>query len=105
MANWVVGYPVQTDREIDLMCEAESEKMWEEQNRHDEVWNKALEAVGYLNFALEQMEKGTVSLALAMDTMDETNSDYKVRGLYERYEDLVCDIRSTIKQFTDGDVS
>lgn len=105
MANWVTGYPVQTDREIDLMYETESEQMWEEMNHHDEVWNKALEAVGYLNVVEEHMDKGMDSLVWAMEEMNDTNSDYKIGMLIDRYEELLCDLRATIKQFVEGDVS
>ena len=103
MSNWVVGYPVQTDREIDLMYEAESAKIWEDQNSHDELWSKALEAVGYLNVVEEHMNKGLDSLVWAKEEINDTHIEYKVGSLIERYEELLCDIRSTIKQFTGGD--
>lgn len=105
MANWVIGYPVQADQEIDLMYEAESAKIWEQQNSHDEVWDKALNAVGYLNVVEEHMDKGLDSLLFANEEMTGTNEDYKIGGLIERYEELLCDIRSMIKQFVKGDVS
>ena len=105
MASWVVGYPVQTDQEIDLMDEKEAAKMWEEQNSHEEVWNKALEAVGYLNAAEECLDKGLDSLIWAQEEMNGTNSDYKIGMLIEKHEELLCDIRRLIKQFTEGDVS
>lgn len=105
MTNMVIGYPVQTDREIDLMYEAESAKLWEEQNNHDEVWNKALNSVGYLNVVEEQMDKALDSLIWAKEEMSNTNSEYKVGMLIDRYEELLCDLRSTIKQFRDGDVA
>ena len=105
MGNWVDGYPVQTDREIDLINEKEAEKMWEKLNSHDDVWNKALEAVGYLNVVEEHMDTGLDSLVWAMEEMKETNSDYKIGILIDRYEELLCDLRATIKQFTEGDVS
>ena len=106
MSNWVVGYPViQTDQEIDLMNESEIAKMWEEQNSHDEVWNKALEAVGYLNVVEDHMDKGLDSLLFANEEMTGTNEDYKIGSLIERYEDLLCDLRAIMKKFKEGDVS
>lgn len=101
----VVGYPIQTDQEIDLMEEKEVAKLWEEQNSHSDVWNKALEAVGYLNVVEEHMDKGLDSLVWAKDIMDDTNVDYKVAQLIEDYENLLCDVRKLIKQFVEGDVS
>ena len=103
MANWVVGYPVQSDREIDLMYEAESEKMWEELNNHDALWDKALESVGYLNVVEEHMDKGLDSLIWAKEELNGTDIEYKVQTLVEQYEELMCDIRRTIKQFAEGD--
>ena len=43
-------------------------------NHHDEVWNKALEAVGYLNVVEEHMDKGMDSLVWAMEEMKDTIS-------------------------------
>ena len=103
MANWVVGYPTQTDREIDLMYETESARMLEEQNNHGELWNKALDAVGYLNVVEEHMDKCLDSLIWAQEEVKDTRLDYKVGMLIEQLEDLLCDIRSTNKKFNDGD--
>ena len=79
MANWVVGYPVQSDREIDLMYEAESEKMWEELNNHDALWDKALESVGYLNVVEEHMDKGLDSLIWAKEDSTAQTSSIRFR--------------------------
>lgn len=103
MANWVVGYPMQTDREIDLMYEAESEKMWEEQNARDDEWDRKLEAVSYLNVAIEKMEAAVKSFVGAVDELEGLPDEYRVGSLNETLEELICDTESLRQKFIKGE--
>lgn len=103
MANWVVGYPIQTDREIDLMYERESERMWEEQNKHDEAWDKMLDSVGFINVVLEHLDKATTGLASAKDAVDGTPAEYRVGSLLDSLEEFVCDLNELRRKFINGE--
>ena len=97
----VVGYPV-TDQELDLAYETESAEMWEKQNSQDEAWNKALEAVGYLNPAIDQMNKATDLLINAKDEISGLDAEYKLGSLIDSYEELICEFEKLRKQFIEG---
>ena len=99
---WVTGYP-QTDREIDLMYEAESERMWEEQN-HDADWDRAIESCGYINAALEHLEKVGKLLEKARDEVDGLPGEYRIGSLIESFEDLECELEKIRQQFIKGEV-
>ena len=98
-----IGYPV-TDRELDLAYESESAEMWEKQNSHDEAWDKALEAVGYLNPAIEQMNKITDTLSLAKEEISGLDVESRLGSLMDSYEELVCEFEKLRKRFIEGDV-
>ena len=97
----VVGYPV-TDRKLDTAYEWECAEDWEEQNKHSAEWDKALEAVGYLNPAIEQMGKTTDLLVKAKDQVSDTSAEYRLGSLIDEFEDLVCEFEKLRKQFTEG---
>lgn len=103
MSNWVVGYPAQADREIDLMYESESARLWEEQNSKDEQWNKLLNAVGYINVVLEHLDKVTDGLALAKQEVEGIPAEYKVGSLLDSFEDLNCDLNKLRERFIKGE--
>ncbi len=103
MANWVVGYPIQTDREIDLMYESESAKMWEEQNAHDRDWDRMLEAVGYLNVAIEHLDKATDSLIGAKEEIEGLPAEYRLGSIEESLEELNCEIEKIRQRFISGE--
>ena len=98
-----IGYPV-TDRELDQAYEAESAELWEKQNSHDEAWDKALEAVGYLNPAIEQMNKIIDTLSLAKEEISGLDVEYRLGSLMDSYEELVCEFEKLRKRFIEGDV-
>jgi len=99
----VTGYPV-TDRELDLAYETESAELWEKQNSHDEAWDKALESVGYLNPAIEQMNKITDLLINAKDEISGLDIESRLGSLLDSYEELVCEFEKLRKRFIEGDV-
>ena len=99
---WVTGYP-QTDREIDLMYEAESARMWEEQNSRDGAWDKMLDSVGFINVALEHLDKATDSLVGAKDAVDGIPAEYRVGSLLDDFENLVCDLKALRQKFINGE--
>lgn len=100
LAGMTRGTP---DWQLDRAYEQESERLWEAQNAHDEAWNKMLDAVGYLNVALEHLDKATTSLVGAKDKLDGLPSEYRLGSLIDSYEDLVCDIRAIRQKFINGE--
>ena len=99
-AGMVHGTP---DWQMDMMYESESARMWEEQNEHDRNWDKMLEAVGFLNVALEQMNKVTDSLVGAKEEVENLPCEYKIGSLIESYEDLICEVEKIRQQFINGE--
>ena len=99
----VVGYPV-TDQQLDLAYETESAELWEKQNSQDEAWNKALEAVGYLNPAIESMNNVTDLLINAKDEISGLDAEYRLGSLIDEYEELICEFERLRKRFIEGDV-
>ena len=97
----VVGYPV-TDRELDTAYEWECAEDWEEQNKHSAEWDKALEAVGYMNPAIEQMNNATDLLIKAKGEISETAAEYRLGSLIDDFEELVCEFEKLKKQFIEG---
>ena len=99
----VVGYPIQTDQEIDLMYESESARMWEEQNSRSDAWDRMLDAVGYINVALEHLNKATSSLVSAKDQVDGLPAECRLGSLIDDYENLVCDLQNIRQRFINGE--
>ena len=97
----VTGYPVQNDREIDLQYERESERMWEAANS-DEEWDRKLEAVGYINVALEYFDKLIDRLIDAKDEVEGIPAEYRIGSILEGFEDLGCDLRELRQRFIEG---
>ena len=93
---------VQADRELDLAYEAESERMWAAMN-HDEAWDRMLEAVGFLNVAIEHMDKATESLISAKDEVEGLPSEYRLGSLIDSFEELVCGFQKMRQQFINGE--
>ena len=93
---------VQADRELDLAYETESARMWEAMNK-DDAWDRMLEAVGYINVAIEHLDKATDSLVNAKDEVDGLPSEYRLGSLIDDLESLVCNIRKIRQQFINGE--
>lgn len=93
---------LQADRELDLAYEAESERMWEAMNK-DEAWDKMLEAVGFINVALEHLDKATESMIGAKDEVEGLPCEYRLGSLVDSVEELACEIRKIRQQFIKGE--
>ena len=90
-----------TDRELDRQYEAESEKMWEAANE-DSEWDRKLEAVGYLNVALEHFDNLIDRLIDAKGEVEGLPAEYRVGSLLDDFEDLGCDLRELRQRFIEG---
>lgn len=91
-----------SDRTLDLMFEKEVERLWEEQNAPDRVYDRLLESASHMNVAIEQMDKAMDSLAVAKDAIEGLNAEYRLGSLMDDYENLVCSIKALRLKFIDG---
>ena len=89
------------NRDLDRKYEAESEKMWAAANADNE-WDRKLEAVGYMNVALENFDTMLNRLIDAQDQVAGLDAEYRVGQLISDFEDLGCDLRRLRKQFIEG---
>ena len=100
--SMVVGYPV-SDASLDRAYEDESAREWEEQNNPGMEWDKLLESVGYMNVAIENLDKGIDGLVLAKDPIEGiAPAEDRLTSLTNEIEDLVCDVRTLLKEFCEG---
>ena len=91
------------DWQLDLMKQNEDARLWEEENAHSAAWDKMLESVGFINVAVEQMNKATESLINAKDEVAGIGSDYKLMSIIERLEDLECELEGIRRNFINGE--
>ena len=91
------------DWQLDLMKQNEDARIWEEENSHSVAWDKMLDSVGFINVAVEQMNKATESLINAKDEVAGIGSDYKLMSVIERLEDLECELEGIRKNFINGE--
>ena len=92
-----------SDWQLDLMYETESARLCEEEQKHSAAWDKMLDSVGYINVALEHLDKATDSLIQAKDQLDGLSCEYKVGSLIDSLEDLICDIQKIRQQLINGE--
>lgn len=100
LAGMVRGTP---DWQLDKAYEDESAKMWEEQNARSDAWDRMLDSVGYINVALEHLDKATSSLVSAKDQLNGLTAEYRLGSLIDEYENLVCDIKKLRQKFINGE--
>lgn len=91
------------DWQLDMMYETESDRMWEVMNAREDEWNKKLDAVGFINVALEQLDKATDSLVGAKDAVKNLPAEDRIASLISDFEDLVCDLNSLRQKFINGE--
>ena len=100
--SMVVGYPM-NDVALDRAYEDESARIWEEQNDPGTEWDRLLDSVGYMNVAVENLEKGIDGLVLAKDPIEGiAPAEDRLTSLTNDLEDLVCDIKKLLKDFCEG---
>lgn len=97
-----VGYPI-TDAKLDAMVEEENARIWEEQCSHDQAWDRMLEAVGYMNPGLEQIEKAVKQMLKAKDEVDGLSAEAKIGSLVDSLENLLCDFYKVRQDFINGE--
>lgn len=100
LAGMVRGTP---DWQLDKAYEDESARMWEEQNARSDAWDRMLDAVGYINVALEHLDKATSSLVSAKDQLDGLTAEYRLGSLIDDYENFVCDLKQLRQKFINGE--
>ncbi len=103
MANWVVGYPVQTDREIDLMYENECARIWERLNAPDEFAKQMQEASLPLCASAALIDKAEEELSAAISHLWDTPLERDVDELLDRLQDLRIDIQELAKHYRKGE--
>ena len=91
------------DWQLDLMKENEDARMWEEQNARSDAWDRMLDSVGYINVALEHLDKATSSLVSAKDQLDGLTAEYRLGSLIDEYENLVCEFKKIRQKFINGE--
>lgn len=91
------------DWQLDQMYENESAQMWEELNAHNEEWDKKLEAVGYMNVAIEKLREANKSLLKAKDELFGVSAEYRIGSLIDDFDDLVSDLNLLRQKFIDGE--
>ena len=95
-----MGY-VTEDAVLDRMIEARDAREWEEEN-DSSVWDKKLEAVGRINAAEEHFDNGLKILAMAVDEVEGTTAEDRVKSILDEFEELLCDLRILKKNFIEG---
>ena len=99
----VVGYPrTTTDAQLDAMVETENARIWEERCSHDAAWNRMLDAVGYMNPGIEQIENAIKMMLKGKDELAGLPAEYKLGSLVDSLEDLLCDFNSMRRDFIAG---
>ena len=100
----VTGYPrTTTDAQLDAMVETENARIWEEQCSHDAAWNRMLDAVGYMNPGLEEIEKAVKQMIHAKDEVDGLPAEAKIGSLVDSLEDILCDFHKIRREFINGE--
>lgn len=88
----VVGYPVRTDAEIDAMYEAESARIWEEQNMQTDTEKLKL-AARSLTWAAEDFDKCCDYVNEAAEELVDTPEGDKVASVLGEMEILLKEMR------------
>lgn len=95
-----MGY-VTEDAVLDRMVEDARDREWEEYN-DSSVWDKKLEAVGRITAAEEHFDNGLKILAMAVDEVEGTTGEDRVKSILDEFEELLCDLRILKKNFIEG---
>ena len=103
MRNWVVGYPVQTDREIDLMNEAESARIWEELNAPDKYARNMQESAVCLCASADLIDKAEDELSAAISHLWDTPYESVIDDLLDRLQDFRIEVQELAKHYGRGE--
>ena len=99
LAGMTRGTP---DWQLDRMKEDEDARIWEEENARSNAWDRMLEAVGYLNVAVEHLDKAVESKNGAKEQIEGLPSEYRLGSLLDSLEELSCDISRIREKFIKG---
>lgn len=103
MGNTVVGYPVQTDQEIDLMYEDECARIWERLNAPDPCESQMQHSVVFIEQAIKMLDSAEDRLAEAMAELFDTPMEAKVGSFFDQVSDLRCDLQNLSKKYERGE--
>ena len=102
MTNVIIGYPIQTDREIDFMNEMELAKMWEDLCKPtDETTLKM--AAKSLNYAINELDATCDFVNEACETLVDTAEGDRIASILQDMESRLKDIREMQSKLAKGE--
>ena len=91
------------DSDLDRAYERESDRLWEALNARDESWDRKLDAVAYMNTALDNLNAAIVRFYGAKDQLEGMPEEDRLGSLLYELEDLTCDLQAMRNRFKDGE--